>query len=41
MENVTVPLRLLAASDNIVSLVKLPILLGLPPVNLLKAEDKI
>ena len=36
MENVTLPLRLLAASDNRVSFVKLSILLGMPPVNLLK-----
>ena len=41
MENVTVPLRMLVASYNIVSLVKLPILLGMPPVNLLKDKDKV
>ena len=41
MQNITVPLRLLKASHKLLSLVKLPILLGLPPVNLLKAEDKI
>ena len=41
MENVTLPIRLLAASDNRVSFVKLSILLGMPPVNLLKDKDKV
>ena len=41
MQNITVPLRLLKASHKLLSLVKLPILLGMPLVNLLKAKDKV